>query len=127
MNDAAHARLMLPFPGSINGLWRCIGGRNILSKKGREYQAAAQQYLMTQRPLPRFDSPVSVEIALCPPSRRRMDIDNRIKPVLDALQEAGVLADDSLVHRLVVTWDRSQEVADAGGCVCVVTLAGAVA
>ena len=127
MNKPEHARLMLPFPGSINSLWRCVGGRNILSKPGREYQALAQQYLMTQKPLPRFDSPVSVEIALCPPSLRRMDIDNRIKPVLDALQRAEVLADDSLVHRLVVTWDRSQEVADAGGCICWVELAGAAA
>lgn len=123
-----HVELKLPFPGSINSLWRCVRGRNILSKAGREYQVLAQKYLMTQAPLPRFDSPVSVEIALCPPSRRRMDIDNRIKPVLDALQKAGVLADDSLVHRLVVTWDHNQKVADAGGCICVVvSLAGAAA
>jgi len=37
-----------------------------------------------------------------PPDRRRRDLDNLLKSVLDALEHAGVYADDSQVDLLVV-------------------------
>ncbi len=122
-----HARLMLPFPGSVNGLWRCVGGRNILSKRGRAYQKLAADYLMTQKPLPRYTSPVSVTARLGPPDKRRRDLDNHWKACGDALVKAGVLEDDSLIHRLVLLWDSGQEVADAGGVVVSIEPAGGTA
>ena len=36
-----------------------------------------------------------------PPDRRRRDLDNLLKPALDALQHAGVYEDDSQVDWLV--------------------------
>lgn len=36
--------------------------------------------------------------------RRNSDIDNRIKPVLDALQRFGVIENDSLAEKVTATW-----------------------
>ena len=44
-----------------------------------------------------------MEIALYPPDRRKRDIDNVLKPTLDALQKAGVYKDDSQIVRLNVS------------------------
>jgi Holliday junction resolvase RusA-like endonuclease len=35
-----------------------------------------------------------------PPDRRRRDLDNILKAILDALQHAGCYADDSQIHAL---------------------------
>lgn len=45
---------------------------------------------------------ISMEIEIQPRDKRNQDIDNRIKPTLDALQEADVYLDDSQIDELVV-------------------------
>jgi Holliday junction resolvase RusA-like endonuclease len=45
---------------------------------------------------------IGVEINLFFGTKRKNDIDNRIKPVLDMLTYYGVIRDDALVTRLVV-------------------------
>ncbi len=99
-----HACLVLPFPPSVNSIWRAFRGRNIKSKRGREYDARADVCLQQQQPLPRFTQPVSVEAAFGRPDKRRRDLDNHAKAVLDALTRNGVLEDDSLIHRLLLYW-----------------------
>ncbi len=47
-----YACLLLPFPGSVNSLWRCFRNRTIKSKAGREYEDSAARALETQKPLP---------------------------------------------------------------------------
>ena len=45
---------------------------------------------------------LAVAIWLHWPNKRRGDVDNRVKPVLDALQRAGVYDDDSQIDELHV-------------------------
>lgn len=43
------------------------------------------------------------KIELYPPDRRRRDIDNLLKPLLDALTHGGAIADDELFDELTIT------------------------
>ena len=56
-------------------------------------------------PGPPVEGPVEVTIQAHPPDKRRRDLDNIIKPVLDAL-EGLILVDDSQVVALACRWDK---------------------
>ncbi len=45
---------------------------------------------------------LEVHVDLYPPDKRRRDIDNSLKVLLDSLQRGGLIEDDSQIHRLVV-------------------------
>ncbi len=49
-----------------------------------------------------FSGPVAVALHLYPPDRKRRDLDNVIKPVLDVLVLGGLLKDDLQVVELRV-------------------------
>lgn len=119
--------IRLPFPPTANHHWKSavIDGRlrTYLSSEGRKYRRAVYFSLRARRPQPvMLTDSVAVEIDLHEPTRKdgsrstkTLDIDNRIKPLLDALTHAGVWEDDSLVSRLMV--ERREQV--PGGCVIV--------
>jgi len=97
--------ITLGYPPSVNHYWRKVGPRTLISRQGRMYRrhVAAAVRLMENREegLP-LTGPLSVEVSLYPPDRRRRDLDNALKALLDALQHAGVYTDDSLIERLSV-------------------------
>lgn len=76
------------------------GVRVLVSAKGREWKQAAAWHLAAQVGEPKPSSGgVAVSIVLHPPTRRKTDVDNRAKVVLDALQ-GWMYEDDSQVWRL---------------------------
>ena len=94
----------LPFPPSVNRWVRVARGRIIKSKEWRTWiegtgMVLHETYIQ--------DEPIaiscSVTIHLEPPNRRRFDIDNRAKAVLDSLEQHNVLANDDLVDSLLIT------------------------
>ena len=94
--------LTLPYPPSVNHYWRRVGLHTLISREGRTFRRNVCALLGgggMRRP------PSSGRIALAmdafPPDRRRRDLDNIQKPVLDALEHAGVYADDSQIDLLV--------------------------
>lgn len=100
----AGVTLELPWPPTANLIWRHVRGATYSSAKYQQFTAMV--FLLVRQQLPRrfvrYCWPIRVEIDLYPPTRQKSDIDNRIKPTLDALTRAGVWEDDSLVAELRV-------------------------
>ena len=92
--------LELPFPPSMNTYWRNFRGRTVLSKNGRQFKLDVQNYII-EKNIPKFgDKKLKITMILRPRDKRKIDIDNRIKAVLDSLQDAGVFDDDFQVDHI---------------------------
>jgi crossover junction endodeoxyribonuclease RusA len=92
--------LELPFPPSMNTYWRNFRGRTVLSKNGRQFKSDVQDYII-EKNIPKFgDKKLKITMILRPRDKRKIDIDNRIKAVLDSLQDAGVFDDDFQVDHI---------------------------
>jgi Holliday junction resolvase RusA-like endonuclease len=92
----------LPYPPSVNHYWRRVGYRTLISREGRRFRKSVVAILAAMRLEP-LAGPLAVEVDLYPPDRRRRDLDNSIKALLDALQHGGAYLDDSQIVRLVIT------------------------
>lgn len=92
--------LTLPWPPSVNRMWRNVNGKTLLAAEGRRYREEVMWRLAGTRG--KFTTPVSVEILAWYPDKRRRDIDNLFKGPLDALTHAGVWQDDSLIESLSI-------------------------
>lgn len=93
--------LELPFPPSVNHYWRRVGPRTLISRGGRAFRSSVCEILAAHK-VRSLRGPLSVEIDVYPPDRRRRDIDNLQKALLDALAHGGAYEDDSQVARLTV-------------------------
>lgn len=91
----------LPWPPSTNTIWRRFGRRIIKSKRYTEFETNASAAL-AELTYSTLEGDVEVIIELYPPTRRRFDIDNYIKAVLDVLTQNRVWNDDSQVTVLHV-------------------------
>ena len=88
--------IVLPFPPSVNRYWRNVRGRTLISEAGRVYRSLVVQEALVARPV-RFCGPLQVSIDAWVPDGRRRDCDNLLKAPLDAMQHAGIYADDSQI------------------------------
>lgn len=91
----------LPYPPSINTYWRHVGTRTIISRRGRAFRETVCSILAAAGVVP-LVGPLIVEIAIFPPDRRRRDVDNVLKSLLDALQHGRAYLDDSQIVRLTI-------------------------
>lgn len=94
----------LPWPPSVNHYWRNFRGRMVIGARGRAYRKAATDSILEQGvPRVALGGPLQVELLACPPDRRRRDLDNLQKALLDAVVAARVIEDDGNIDDLRVT------------------------
>ena len=105
--------LELPLPPSVNTYWRNFRGRTVLSAGGREYKVIVQKYV-TANNLPKFgEERLGATITIFPRDKRVSDLDNRLKSLLDSLQDAGLFDDDSQFDRIYISRGMIKK---GGGC-----------
>lgn len=96
-------------PPTLNHYYRSGGGHRYKTTEGRAYQQFVAAEMRAQRkalPAAKSHVPypgrVALHIIMTTRTRRRWDLDNRVKAVQDCLQLAGVIKDDSQIDELVV-------------------------
>lgn len=90
--------LTLPYPPSNNRYYRNFRGRTVIGTEGRGYRLA------TLEARPREGWPLTgrlrMQIEVIPKRARSLDLDNVPKAICDALQHAGIYADDNQIEDL---------------------------
>lgn len=97
--------LRLPFPPSLNHIWRVFGRRIILSAVAREWSVAAVNSMPEGRVPPPFTGRLVVTLLLRPPAsygKRKWDIANREKLLCDLLTKQRVWLDDEQIDVLLI-------------------------
>jgi crossover junction endodeoxyribonuclease RusA len=94
----------LPYPPSANTYWRVGRGHHYISPNGLAFRAAvctAAKLYGLQAP----DGRLLLSVKLYPPDKRKRDVDNICKALLDSLTHAEIIKDDSLIDKLIIERD----------------------
>ncbi len=107
-----HTQLILPWPPSVNNYWMSSGNMRYISKRGRVFRQAVAEECATQG-AQSLEGRLAVHVALFPPDKRKRDVDNVLKALLDACEHAGCYESDSQIDELHVV---RQEIRTSGSC-----------
>ena len=95
----------LPYPPSGNTYYRHARGRHYISANGLAFRSAVQTAAKLHG-LIAPDGRLTLSVTLYPPDKRKRDIDNICKALLDSLTHAGIIKDDSLIDELIIQRDN---------------------
>lgn len=95
--------LELPYPPSINHYYKKnkFGGFYI-GRVGKKYRSDVSYKIIKISNI-KIQSKVELIVDIYPPDRRRRDIDNILKCLFDAIQDSGIIKDDSQIYKLILT------------------------
>lgn len=100
-------RIELPWPPSVNASTRNVSGKGrVKTKEYKAWREQAEWLLRVRHKKERLSTNkgYSCRIVASRPDRRRRDIDNFIKPVVDALVASGVVPDDCQMEKVCAKW-----------------------
>ena len=96
--------ISLPFPPSVNQAYRQWQGRLLISEAGRKYQKSVNFIWLAMKQDKRAvefgKDRLRVTIFAYPPDKRRRDLDNLGKLLLDGLEKVGAYENDSQIDNL---------------------------
>lgn len=95
-------RLELPYPPTVNTYWRANGHRRYISPAGVKFTQEVSLIVKSQKPKTFGDKKVAIRVIIHPRSRRKFDLDNTLKAILDALMKAGMYDDDSQIEYIEI-------------------------
>ena len=81
-------------------MWGFAGKRKFLKKEAHEFRRIVQEAAIEANA--KISGRLAIFIALYAPTKRKYDIDNRVKAIQDALEFAGVFLDDEQIDFLFV-------------------------
>jgi crossover junction endodeoxyribonuclease RusA len=106
----------LPFPPSVNHYWGQSGKRRYIGKKGKQFREEVITIVEKEKIRTLFGR-LAVHVNLYPPDRRKRDVDNCMKSLLDALEHGGCYENDSQIDELHII---RKEVIKGGMCIVTV-------
>lgn len=93
-------------PPSVNRLWRASkGGTVYRSPAYVVWRKQAAWEIIAQAKKNKIKGPFKLEMTVQRPDQRKRDLDNLLKAVLDALQDAGTIDSDSDCQWIVARWE----------------------
>lgn len=99
-NGKINIDLTLPWPPSVNQAYRCVNGYVRKSARSRQYFKDVAWLIKAMR-LTQFQNKRLKMLVRCfPPNKRKRDLDNIGKVLIDTLQNAELFYDDSQVDDL---------------------------
>lgn len=98
----------IPMPPSVNGLFVQVGDRRVKTKPYKAWRDEAG-WMIASQGRRQMKGEVAVLIDVRKPDKRRRDIDNCVKAVLDLLVENGVIEEDSMVMDIRARWVATGE------------------
>jgi len=103
--------LVLPFPPSVNRLWRASKGGGVYrSPKYADWRRLAMWQLAGQAKGKKVTGPYKLTILAVKPDKRKRDLGNLEKAISDILVSQGIVEDDSLCDWIVARWvDKGPE------------------
>lgn len=99
---------VLPWPPTANRIWRAVPGKGVLKSAAYRLWLEHARAAIHVQSLNRVSGAFNVRIEAHRPDRRRRDLDNLVKPALDALTGAGVIEDDSLAQSIHLAWSEAE-------------------
>lgn len=96
--------ISLPMPPSTNNLFATVNGRRVVSRDYNMWRKTAYELLRLFKGKP-IEKPYGVHIRL--DLNHKSDIDNRVKPILDALVASETICGDQWVNTIRVDRDHS--------------------
>ncbi|MBM4020096.1 MAG: RusA family crossover junction endodeoxyribonuclease [Planctomycetes bacterium] len=90
----------LPLPPTLNTYYRHVGPRVLISREGRRFRETVAGVLAAHGVRP-MAGRLALAVLVRPPDRRRRDLDNVQKALLDALEKGGAYGDDSQIDLLL--------------------------
>jgi crossover junction endodeoxyribonuclease RusA len=94
--------LILPYPPSVNSYWGFKGSSRYLTPKAKIFKELVWLEFVNSHHKGFGEKRLSITVYLSPPDKRRRDIDNPIKALLDALCQAKAFNDDSQIDKLYI-------------------------
>jgi crossover junction endodeoxyribonuclease RusA len=95
-------KLILPYPPTVNTYWRANGHRRFISKQGVAFTDEVSLIVKNSKFKSFGDKRLAIQIMIHPRDKRRFDLDNLLKAILDALMKAGMYNDDSQIDYIEI-------------------------
>ena len=109
--------LNLPLPPTVNHYLKSSGFRRYLSKAAIEFREQVSDYIAEYNVPKLGTARLEMQVTLFFATKRRQDIDNRIKALWDALAHAGVFDDDEQIDVLII---HRGVIKKGGGCLVMI-------